>query len=377
MKHLDPTILQARLETRLHDDLSSGRVGGAVLAVWQNGRPVYENCFGTHSPADRVPLARNAIFRMASMTKPVTAVAALSLIEEGKLSLCDPVARYLPAFARLPIVDEQLSPCGYAQNTLTVWHLLTHTSGLGGGAVGAAQLAKMTREQKASLPASIDYYAGMGLQFEPGSAVLYSGVPGFDVLGAILELVDERPLEEVLRRRIFDPCQMPDTTFFPTPAQWERMITVHDYVDGKAQVAACNPGCIFVDFPASHPLGGAGLVSTLDDYLSFAEMLQNDGTCNGNRVLSPASIAMMSRPHVSHALQPKTRRWGLAVKVVTDPDPSLPLGAWGWSGAYGTHFWIDPANRITAIYLKNSEYDGGGGAVTNLHFEEDVYAALI
>ena len=260
---------------------------------------------------------------------------------------------------------------------MTLWHLLTHTSGIGGGAIGSKQLQMMNELQKGSLQQAVAYYAEMGLQFEPGSAVLYSGVPGFDVVAAIVERVADCDFEDYLRQRILAPCNMIDTTFVPSKEQWARMVTMHDYADGKAFVGKTVPGCVFEDIPTSHVLGGAGLISTIGDYENFAEMLLAGGVFEGTRVLSEQSVQKMATPQVSFAIQPKPKRWGLSVKVVTDESYALlPVGSYGWSGAYGTHFWVDPANRITAIYMKNSQYDGGGGSVTELHFEEDVTAAF-
>ena len=170
---------------------------------------------------------------------------------------------------------------------------------------------------------------------------------------------------------------MSDTTFAPSDEQWARMVTMHDYANGKAFVGKTEAGCVFENIPTSHVLGGAGLISTIEDYGNFAEMLLAGGVFEGARVLSERSVQELATPWVSFALQPKPKRWGLSVKVVTDESYArLPGGCYGWSGAYGTHFWVDSENRITAVYLKNSQYDGGGDAVTNLHFEEDVTAAL-
>ena len=377
---IDQILLKKRLECRIGNDVASGRVGGAAVAVCQDGNLLYENRFGTQSPLSKEPLRKDALFRIASMTKPITAVAVLKLIEAGKLSLDDPVSKYLPNYRSLPIVKETnglLTVEKEASAALTVLHLLTHTSGIGGGAIGSRQLSNMSVQQKASLSESVAYYARMGIQFEPGSTVLYSGVPAFDVLTAIVEQISETDYESFLKQHIFEPCRMTDTTFVPTTEQGERLIGMHDYVNEMGCVGKTNPGCVFEDFPITHPLGGAGLVSSLSDYMNFANMLLGGGCFDGNRVLSPASISTMSTPHVSEEIQPRNQRWGLAVKVVTDPSyPYLPLGAYGWSGAYGTHFWVDPTNRITAVYMKNSQYDGGGGATTNLHFEEDVYLSI-
>ena len=130
---------------------------------------------------------------------------------------------------------------------------------------------------------------------------------------------------------------------------------------------------MFADFPTSHQLGGAGLTSTVSDYLLFAEMLLG----GGGGIISPESVRLMSTPSVPYSVQKRNKRWGLAVKVVSDESyESLPIGAYGWSGAYGTHFWVDPENKVVAVYMKNSHYDGGGDAITAKNFEWDVTLSM-
>ena len=175
---------------------------------------------------------------------------------------------------------------------------------------------------------------------------------------------------DFLKNNIFDRLGMTDTSFEPN---WERVIGMHNYLDGKAVKGDTNEGCVFSDFPISHQLGGAGLVSTIDDYCKFAEMLLN----GGNGIISPESVKLMSTPSVPYSVQKRNKRWGLSVKVVSDESyQSLPVGAFGWSGAYGTHFWVDPENKITAVYMKNSHYDGGGDAITAKNFEWDVTLSM-
>ena len=376
MRYIDQNTLKERIESRSADDISSGRVGGIALAVRQNGNVVYENFFGSASMTENKPITKNTVFRIASMTKPITAVASLILIEKGLLSLDDPVEKYFPFFKELPIVrldGDRLVNCGYAKKKPTVLNILNHTSGIGGGAIGAAQASAMSKDEKADLYKAIEYYSRAGIQFEPGSEVLYSGTASFSVLTAIIEKITDMKYGDFLKENIFDPLGMTDTTFTPSPDQWTRMIDMHDYADGKGFLGHSYDGCVFEDYPTSHQLGGAGLVSTLDDYSKFAEMLLN----NGGSIISPESVKLMSTPLVPYAIQKRNKRWGLAVKAVTDESyQSLPLGAYGWSGAYGTHFWVDPENKITAVYMKNSQYDGGGSSVTGENFEWDVTLSM-
>lgn len=376
MRYLDPVTLSKRIEARSADDIGSGRVGGIALSVRQNGEIIYENFFDSASMGSLRPITKNTIFRIASMTKPITAVAALILMEKGLLALNDPIEKFLPFFKDLPIVrldGDKLAHVGYAKEKPTVMNILTHTSGIGGGTIGSIQNEAMSMSQKADLNKAVEYYSRAGIQFEPFTEVLYSGTASFTVLTAIIEKITDMCYEDFLKKIIFDPLGMTDTTFSPSPEQWKRMIDMHDYVDGKGVLGHTYDGCVFEDFPTSHPLGGAGLVSTLDDYSRFAEMLLE----GGKGIISEKSVKLMSTPHVPYAIQQRNKRWGLAVKVVTDPGyESLPLGAYGWSGAYGTHFWVDPENRITAVYMKNSQYDGGGSSVTGENFEWDVTLSM-
>ena len=169
---------------------------------------------------------------------------------------------------------------------------------------------------------------------------------------------------------------MKDTTFSPSPAQWARLIAKHDYQDGKATVAPTREGCVFENYPTTHALAGAGLVSTIHDYKNFASMLLDGGVFKGRRIVSKSSIDQMATPQIYDPLQKGRSLWGLGVRVIVDEKDVLPLGTFGWSGAYGTHFWVDRENKIAAIYLKNSAYDGGSGAKTAYHLEEDVYSAI-
>lgn len=372
MRYLDENRLVENIETRMKGNMDAGIIGGASVWVWQDGKELYRRHFGEG-------VSDKTVYRLASMTKPITAVAVLQQIEAGKLALTDPVDKFYPEFRNMPMVKAEkgeLVQIGKPKQLPTVMHLLTHTAGFGGEVEGLHHQI-MSLEDKASLQRSIRCHAAYGIQFEPFSQVLYSGRAAFDVLAGIVEKLTDMPFDEYLKVAVFDPCGMTETTFAPTPEQWARMIPMHDRVDGKNAVGKTWDGCVFEDVPVTHFLGGAGLASTLEDYTHFARMLLQKGEFGGNRVLKPETVALMATPHLSETLMPRTKRWGLAVKVVTSPEYGrLPLGCYGWSGAYGTHFWVDPENRIAAIYMKNSRYDGGGDAITSAEFEEDVTNAL-
>ena len=376
MRYLDVNKLAQAIESRIEEDLTCHRVGGVSVLVSQNGSVVYKKHFGRDSEAFQQTPDDTTMFRLASMTKPITGVAAMILADRGLLSVDDAVASYLPAFSNPFLLGEDGARIPVSE-PITIKHLLTHSSGVGSGLAGQASARKLTNEHRRTIDSYVDFLAGEPLSFVPGTKVEYSGTAAFSVLSAIIEKVSGQPFADFLKREIFDPCGMVDTTFDPTPEQWARMVAMHNRCDGVSGEGKTAAGRVFEQFPPACPLGGAGLVSTLADYSRFAHMLLAGGVHEGHRVLSERSVAMMSSPQISPDIQPNKQRWGLSVRVITSEKyGALPVGAFGWSGAYGTHFWVDPVNRIVAIYMKNSRYDGGSGAVTAAHFEQDVASAL-
>lgn len=370
---LDTRLLQHNLSARIQQDVSSQRVCGAAVAVLQHGDLLYEATFGYQHPGSSQPLRADAIFRIASMTKPITTVAVLQLAQQGKLALQDEVAKYLPQYARIPMEQG-----GYNTVPMRIWHLLTHTSGMEGVPSYKDITHHMCPEDNQSTAAAADFYAKLPLPYEPGTYRRYSGRAAFDVLGRIVEVVSGVEFGQYLQQHIFEPCGMVDTTFAPSPAQWERMVSLHEYIGHRGVAATTIPGCVVDDCPVTHPLGGGGLASTLSDYIKFAQMLLHKGMAPGGRILDEAWVTEMARPQLPVELMSESVNQGLGVRVITgDGYPWLPGGAYGWSGAYGTHFWIDPVNEIAAIYLKNSRYDGGSGSLTGKHFEEDVFRSIL
>ena len=374
MGTINPVLLEENLKKRINEDVAAQRISGAAVAVLQHGKLLYKAAMGAQTPGRLQPMREDAIFRIASMTKPITAVAVLIQVQRGKLRLGDPVSKYLPAYGNLKVGREE-KPCTVP---LRIWHLLTHTSGMEADLEAKLWVKAIPPERQRTLAQAMPVYTERPLAFQPGELRRYSGRAAFDILAHIVELTAGVDFGTFVQQEIFAPCGMADTTFAPNAEQWERVVGMHDYQDGCGVLSETTPGCVVDRVPITHPLGGAGLISTIDDYIKFAEMLQNGGMTEGKRILEPKWILEMSRPQLAPELMNDKVNQGLGVRVIVGENyPWLPVGSYGWSGAYGTHFWIDPVNRITAIYMKNSRYDGGSGAVTGKHFEEDVFNAIM
>ena len=235
---------------------------------------------------------------------------------------------------------------------------------------------KLTAEAQTDLKSITDAYASLPLSFEPFTQQAYSATVGFDILARIVEIVSGKSYDKYLKEEIFEPLGMTDTTFTPTEEQWRRMTLMHSYKDGASSFAPLNKKTIFGGYPLTYFCGGAGLASTLSDYEKFVDMLASRGkNARGEQFIDEKLIDLMATPTSLQELG-KGEKWGLSVRVVTDEDNRLPKGSFGWSGAYGCHFWIDHTNNITAIYMKNSTYDGGSGAKTAADLEKNVYLAI-
>lgn len=373
MKELDLTKLSENIDEIAKYDFDRNKVFGSAYYVYQNGVE-FEKCYGNMSLNADMPITNTTIFRLASMSKPVTTVAALILAERGLLSLDEPIDTYLPQFKNVDIIDENHNRTA-PLHLPTVRNILTHTSGIGSN---ADKLSQMTTADKTTLDASIAFLIKSGLDFEPGSTQQYSGTGAFDVLTKIIETVSGQDYLAFLEKEIFQPCGMTDTTFTPNAEQQARMVEMHTNTEnGENSTSQMPAGCVFEDYPSTHYLGGAGLVSTLSDYGKFAKMLLNQGQTENGRILEKSSMEQMASPQLSKKIMPGNARWGLGVRVITDKSyPYLPKGAFGWSGAYGSHFWVDPVNQIVAVYMKNSRTDGGAGNESAVKFEKAVYSSL-
>ncbi|MFG2543571.1 serine hydrolase domain-containing protein [Streptomyces sp. NPDC048594] len=363
-----------RLDLHFARQVDEGRLPGFLVAVARGGRVAHLTVHGMRDLAAGLPVTADTLWRIYSMTKPVTSVAVLTLVEEGRLSLDDPVARYLPAFA-----EPRVHVRGSGDDTVTrpaggpvlVRHLMTHTAGLTfgfyhshpvDGLYRAAGLESSVRPG-AGLAETVDLYASLPLQFEPGTEWNYSVAS--NVLGRLVEVVSGQPLDAFLAARIFGPLGMTDTGFHVTDEQAERLAELYGETDDGSIEPV--PGLPLRGRPRLLS-GSGGLVSSAYDVHRFAEMLRRRGTLDGVRVLAPETVDLMTRNHLPggadlRALgsRPAHDRpgndgvgFGLGVSVVTDPSRTQSpsgLGTYGWSGVATTTFWVDPGRDLTVQFM--------------------------
>jgi CubicO group peptidase (beta-lactamase class C family) len=342
--------------------IDAGDITGAVVLVARKGQIAYLEAQGAMDLESKKPMTRDSMFRMASMTKPVIGTSIMMMLEEGKLQLGDPVSKYIPEFKDMKVAV--LIEAGHgpgnppkfysmpAERPITIKDLLTHTSGLSSGPMGQSEVAKIRRQPTETLADYIPRLATTPLEFQPGTHWMYSPSDGFDVLARIVEVTSGMPLNRFLKQRIFDPLDMPDTSHYPSDAQMSRLVTAYQKT---ATGLVKNENSLSMSSKV-YFAGGGGLVSTIDDYSHFAQMLANGGELNGRRLLSPRTVKLMSSVHIPYTLPGRTlgEGFGLSVRVMQDAivgNHRVSDGSFGWSGAYGTHFWVDPKEDIVAVMM--------------------------
>lgn len=378
MKLLNRSALKEHLESEIGSDIASGKVGGVAVCVLQDHEICYKNYFSDEK--NGIHVSEDTLFRLASMTKPVTAAAMMILIDRGMITLDMPICKLLPEFQQMKVgifQNGEIVGDFPAQKEVTIRHLLTHSSGIGSGELGIFLDAQIPVSKRTTLEALMPYYAKDPLEFEPFTKESYSPVRAFDILARIAELVTGMTYEKFLSKELFLPLGMKNTTFAPTQMQWEQMIPMHNYENGKGGLADFPENIVFEGYQTTCFCGGAGLAATMDDYLNFISMLSEKGSFHGKTIIQESTIDEMTRSQMPETVMPGVENWGLGVRVITeDTYESLPAGSFGWSGAYGTHFWVDLVNKINAIYMKNSKFDGGSEATTARRFEKMVYQSL-
>ncbi|WP_337186302.1 serine hydrolase domain-containing protein [Phenylobacterium sp.] len=359
-----------RLDAAMQSFVDGGRVAGMNTVLMRHGKVVAFNSYGKASLSRPEPLGRDAIFRIYSMTKPITSVGLMILFEEGKWRLDDPVSKYLPEFSQMKVVagtDARGQPIiEDARRPPTMRELMSHTAGLGYGQMDGREVNRLFREravmQSDSLQAMTEKVAGIPLLSQPGTAWSYS--ISMDVEGRIIEKLSGQTLGAFLQQRIFGPLGMRDTAFMAPPEKLGRLVDLYAFDPRSGGLVAPPPGPFVNDYskPPRLESGGGGLVSTATDYARFAQMLANGGRLDGTRILSPATVRLMGTNAIPKAAWDlpngnginfgEAIGYGLGVMVVDDPVRAGSLegrGTMSWDGAASTWFWVDPTYDVVFV----------------------------
>lgn len=356
-------------------------IAGAVCGVTVNGKMAYQNIQGLAEIESGRKMERNTTFRLASMTKPVTGVAMMILKERGLVDFDAPIETYLPEFAGMSVAvrgeDGTVVSSEKANRSITLRDILTHSSGIGQkeqkGAKTWNGYAEELDEADYTLENIVHATSKALLDFQPGTETGYSAIAAMNLAARICEEVTGMSYAAFVSTEIFNPLGMGDMTWMPNDHQWGRVAEVYEpetlrHIEiGKKTYAG---------FKVPYSCASAGLMGTLNDYLRFTMMLVNGGELNGARIISEESVKEMHTPQLGDIPgKPIGCNWGLSMRVTTEicEGQPLPLDCFGWGGAYGTHFWIDPTNRVTAVMLIAR---AGGGTDIARQFEKDVMAAI-
>lgn len=380
--------------------VDAGELAGATWLIHHAGETHVHSTGTFEMNGAGAPMARDTIFRVASITKPVTAALAMILVEEGLLTLDGPVEDLLPELANrrvLKRIDGPLDDTVPANGPVTLRQLLTMTFGLGAimvfpdaypiqMAMREADIAPSWILPKMSSNAYMKKLGELPLAAHPGEKFLYNN--GLDVAGILIERATGERLGALMKARLFEPLGMTDTDFFVPPEKQHRLPPLHgpDFTGGTMEVKAYGPED-GVDFSAPPPLdsGAGGLVTTVDDYLAFCRMMMNGGELNGRRYLKAESVAEMTRdqltlqqktgPHADMFMEDGGAGWGLGVSVsVKRTRPWLAPGSFGWNGGYGTTAYTDPANGIIGIFLSQQMMTSPEPPKTYVDFWTQVYS---
>jgi CubicO group peptidase (beta-lactamase class C family) len=354
----DPAKL-SDIRTALNADVMSGKLPGAYLLIGRHGQIAFQQGFGVQGPGQTTPMSDETIFRVFSMTKPIVAVTAMTLVQEGKLNLDDPVSKYLPAFADVQVLQKDGTRTK-ATKPILVRQLMSHTSGLIYGFVTAGQpISKIWidgGEMRSDLTAkdlSEQVFAKLPLIAEPGSAWNYSH--GLDVLGGVIEKVTGKTLDVVVKERVTGPLGMTDTAFYQPEAKRPRFAQPKD---GASLIAGVS---LYYEYakPTPYMQGGGGISSTAEDYLRFVLMLANKGTYKGVQILKPETEALMLVDQTTQEIRSKGlffpgagMGFGLGMSLVIDDTKQRPgNGTFSWNGVAGTEWWYDPKNDVFMIWM--------------------------
>lgn len=385
--------------------IQNQELAGGALLVRRDEEVLYENTFGYSNIAARQTIARDSLYRLMSMTKPITAVAVMQLAEQGKIELDAPLNRYLHGFTAMRVVDDKRYAYHEGMNALsllpglltfrlkaprtvpaerdiTIRDLLCHASGLEQGIYGLISM-KLDKSKRESLAALEKKYSTMPLDFQPGKGGGYSPLAGYDMLARVVEVVSGLSFDAYLQQNLFDPLGMQDTAFRPDNAQSARL--VHVYKREKNRLRDVTDTAEDMDSllkrGENYTAGCGGLFSTLHDYDRFAYMLLNGGEVDGVRVLQPETVRLMGQQGSPDYPDPDLGcAWGLGMKIRKDPQKAksaCTAGTFGWSGAFGTHFFVSPKDHLSAVWMMNRSDIDGAGSYISKKIEDLVFGCFV
>ena len=395
---LDATRLK-NIDKHFNRYVDEGRLAGYAVAVARHGKVAHFVMYGHKDSETSAPITDDTMYRIYSMTKPITSIALMMLVERGLLQLTDPVSKFIPSFGETRVwnTGTVLKPLTNAlTEPIRIWHLLTHTAGMTYGWMYSDLVDDMYRRAgfeagvayKDSLEVVCDKYAALPLVFQPGSSWNYSVAT--DIVGRVIEVVGKMPLDEFFDKNIFQPLEMHDTGFWVPEEKHERVASLYRYDETnhkKAKISGfANSGLDKPEFLS----GGGGLISTADDYFKFIRMLEGRGKSGNARLLSPSTFEMMVMNHLPNNADISTfgrplgeeifydgLGFGLGFGVVVDQAKTrvaCPNGTFSWGGMASTAFWVDPVNEISAMFF--TQLIPSGVYPIRQYLRSLVYAAL-
>lgn len=357
----------ARVDSAFTAYVERSALPGAVVLVARDGAVAYQRAFGMRDLEAGDPMPEDAIFRIASQTKALISVGIMILQEEGRLLITSPLSRYIPEFGQTTVAVPR-DDGGYdvvpARRPITLRDLLTHTSGIGYGyGPGRDRWAEAGiqgwyfADRAEPIAATVERMADLPMDAQPGERFVYGY--SSDILGVVIERASGMPLDEFLRDRILEPLGMHDTHFYLPPEKRDRLATVYGRTDAAGLVRAPDGGGMegqgrYVDGPRKSFSGGAGLLSTARDYARFLQMLLNGGILDGQRILSPKTVELMTTDHIGDRYGQPGLGFGLGFEVVKDLGRwGVPgsVGEYGWGGAYHSTYWVDPVEGMVVVYF--------------------------
>lgn len=361
--------MEQKIQAAMEELVASNEMSGGALIVRQNGQEIFRGKWGYADIENQIPVEYNTMYRLASMSKPVTAAAVMQLWEKGKLSLDDPIGNYLEDYR-----DQKAG-------IVTIRDLLSHSSGLGMNPEGVA-FAESLMVPGDTLKERIERWKILPLDFEPGTATGYSAIVGFDILGRIVEIISGQDYESYLREHLWGPLGIRDMTFTLSEDQQNRLAKLYNTEDGQQVFLETDALWEQVDpMKAGYFSGSAGMFGSVEAYDIFTSMLANEGEWNGVRVLEKETVRRMhQRGAKTELMMGPGLYWGLGMEIFEDTKAigiAVEPGTYGWSGAYGTHMFIHPDSGISATFVMNRGNIGGAGSpiarkVEALVFGEDL-----